>query len=79
MGQAMLPPYSLAWGSPVLEFAVSMVGYRHYARGKGNLLQEDLCQHPTHLCRPAAASATDPTAGHCWLTPLPETSKHMQV
>ena len=45
MGGAVLPPCSLAWGGPVLEFAVSVVGYRSYGRGKGNLLQEDLCQH----------------------------------
>ena len=42
MGGAVLTPCSLAWGSPVLEFAVSMVDYRLYGRGNGHLLQEDL-------------------------------------
>ena len=43
MGGTVFPSCSLVWGSPVLESAVSMVGYRLYGRGNGNLFQEDLC------------------------------------
>ena len=78
MSGAVLPPYSLAWGGPVLESVVLMVGYRLHGRNNGNILQEDLCQHAVPS-RTAAASAADPTAGHCWPTSPPETFKHSQA
>ena len=46
--------------------------------GYGNLLQEDLSQH-TAPRRTAAASAPDPTAGHCRPTTPLETPKHSQA
>ena len=59
---AVLPPCSLAWGSPVLESAVPMVGLPYgnlYGRAHCNLLQECLCQQ-TVPARTAAASGPDP-------------------
>ena len=53
----------LARGSPVLESAVTMVGYGLYGRSSGDLLQEDLCQHTTPPGT-AALSPPDPVAGH---------------
>ena len=49
-----------------------------YGRDNSNLLQEDLCQHAMPP-RTAAASASVTMAGHCWLMPPQETSKHSQA
>ena len=79
MGGVVLSPCRLAWGSPVLEFAVSMVGYRLCGRGNGHLLQEDLGQHPEPP-RTAVARAPDPvvaTVDPCLCGRLPNT--HRQV
>ena len=79
MGGAVLTPCSLAWGSPVLEFAVSMVDYRLYGRDNGHLLQEDLGQHPEPPST-AAARAPDPVVvivDPCLCWRLPNT--HRQV
>ena len=43
MGGTVFPSCGLVWGSPVLESAVSIVGYRLYGRGNGSFFQEDLC------------------------------------
>ena len=50
----------------------------NYGRGNGSnvdLLQKDLCQHPTPP-KTAVVSNPDPEAGHCQPIPLPETPKH---
>ena len=81
MVEAVLPPCSLAWGSPVLESAVPMVELPYgnlYGRAHCNLLQECLCQH-TVPDRTAAANGPDPAADHCQTTVLQETPTHSQA
>ena len=78
MGGAVLPPCSLAWVSPVLQSAVSVVGLPYstlYGRANGDLLQEALCQH-TMPPKTVAASAPIPTADHCWPMPPQGALKH---
>lgn len=67
----------LARGSPVLESAVTMVGYRLYGRSSGDLLQEDLYQHTTPPGT-AALSPPDPVAGQCPPTFPPKTPQNSQ-
>ena len=53
----------------------------NYDRGSGRnggLLQKDLCQHAM-APRAVVVNALDPAAGHCRLTPPPETQGHSQA
>ena len=77
MGVVVLSLCSLARGSPVLESAVSMVGYRLYGRSSSDLLQEDLYQRTTPP-RTAALSPPDPMSGQCPPTSPPKTPKNSQ-
>ena len=67
----MFPPCSLALGQSMIGvMAVMATSFKKTPKdhcsqwANGNLLQEGLCQHAVPP-RTAAASAPDPTAGHC--------------